>query len=218
MEVIVNIIVLYIFWKCISQLPYLNKYTNETKFSLYRSLMCLTLAGFSLENSVNNFKDGFIQPFIFKDNNILDIHNVFLAYIIFDILKLLKDKNKRMDLYIHHIWCLASFLIAKKYDHCGYFHSLLLFNEIISVVSGIDSMAMEDNNMLLSAKCKKFRKNIIRYFRLPIWISLFLIILKFTPKLPRPIWWNGILTTLIMIYLDRYWEKKCDKILEKYNL
>ena len=61
----------------------------------------------------------------------------------------LKDKNKRIDLYIHHFWCLASFLLAKKYDHCGYFHSLLLFNEIISVVSGIDSMAMEDNNMLL---------------------------------------------------------------------
>jgi len=214
--IVIKIFILIIFWNILKTFPPLLNYSENTKFSIYRSLICLILAGFSLQNSFNHFHKGFIDPFTYNHSDLTEIHNVFIAYIIFDLIKISFEKSKRIDLYIHHFWCLGSFLLAKHYGHCGYFHSLLLFNEVISIVSGIDSMAMEDKELIVSAKCKKFRKIIIQYFRLPIWISLFLVVLKFTPKLPTIIWWNGVLTIILMVILDRYWEKKCDKVINKY--
>lgn len=215
--IIKNIFILLIFWNILKVYPQLSKYSDSTKFSIYRSLMCIILAGFSLQNSVNHFKLGFNNPFTPHDD-FTEIHNVFIAYIIFDLLKITFDKNKkRLDLYIHHIWCLGSFLVAKKFNMCGYFHSLLLFNEIISVVSGIDSMALEDKEFKFSSKLKEFRKIVIQYIRLPLWIVLFLVTLKFSNRMPNILWWNGMSTIIIMILLDRHWEKKCDKVINKYN-
>ena len=75
----------------------------------------------------------------------------------------------------------------------------------------------KQNDYILSMKCKKIRKNIIKYIRLPIWIILFIFTINYTNKLPRLLWINGIISTLIMTYLDKYWEKKCDKVINKYK-
>ena len=53
-------------------------------------------------------------------------------------------RNTRLDLYVHHIWCLVSFLLAQYYDVLGYFHVFLLINESISIVSGLDSIYLEE--------------------------------------------------------------------------
>jgi hypothetical protein len=216
-NILIKMFTLIIFWNIIRLNPQLNNYNDGIKFNVYRSLMCISFTILSLYNTINNIKLGFNFPFRYHTDEFNEIHDLFIAYLTFDIIKLIKEGNKRIDLYIHHIWCLASFVIAKLYNHCGMFHNFILFNEIISVVSGIDSMAMNDNKMDESLMYKKIRKNIIKYIRLPIWIILLVFTIKYTGKVPKILWYNGILTTLLMIFLDRYWERKCDKVINKYK-
>ena len=126
------------------------------------------------------------------------------------------DKNKRIDLYLHHGWCLISIIISKYYNKCGALYNLVLINEAISIVSGIDLMAMEDNKMKESYYYKLYRRNIIRYLRLPIWIIALLLVVRHTHKSNSIIWWNSVLSSFIMIGLDHYWENKCNKVVNKY--
>ena len=76
---------------------------------------------------------------------------------------------------------------------------------------------MEDKNEFLSYKCKKFRKNIINYIRLPMWLSILIFTLKYTNRAPSELWYTGIFIPIIMIFLDKYWENKCDKVISKYE-
>jgi hypothetical protein len=212
--IIIRIIVLSLFLLFVEKYPKLDKYNSETKFNFYRSLMCLFFALYSLENTTNNFIDGYIEPFDFKFEGFTDISQWFMSYLILDIGKMAWMKNTRWDLYVHHIWCLCSFGIGMYYDKIGFSHSFLLINEAISIVSGIDSMYMEDKEMDKSKMCKLYRKNIIKYLRQPIWIITLLISLKEANNIPNIMFWNGLLTSALMIWLDRYWERKCDKVLE----
>ena len=127
------------------------------------------------------------------------------------------NKNTRIDLYLHHIWCLISYVVGKYFGKCGALYNLVLVNEAISIVSGIDCMAMEDNKMKESYYYKLYRRNVIRYLRLPIWIIGLLIVIRHTHSLNSFVWWNTVLTSFIMLGLDHYWEKKCNKVVDKYN-
>jgi hypothetical protein len=176
--------------------------------------MCLFFSLYSIDNTVNNLVEGYIEPFNFKYEGFNDISEWFMAYLILDIGKMAWMKNTRWDLYVHHIWCLASFGIAYYYDKIGFFHSFVLINEAISIISGIDSMYMEEKSMDKSKACKVYRKNIIKYLRLPIWIITLLMTLHHTHDVPNIMFWNGLISSVLMIWLDRYWEKKCDKVIE----
>ena len=213
----IKIIIVFLFWKIIKKHPKLCKYNNETMFSVYRSLMCLYFFLYAIENLVCNFSDLFISPFEEKDIY-SDITNWFIVYLIYDIFKMIINKNTRVDLYLHHGWCLGSYIIGKFFGKCGAIYNLVLINEAISIVSGIDSMAMEDNRMEESYYYKLYRRNVIRYLRLPIWIIGLLIVVRHTHKLNSFIWWNMILSSFVMIGLDHYWEKKCNKVVNKYNM
>ena len=211
--IIIKIIVLFFFLIFVEKYPKLTNFNQDTKFNFYRSLMCLFFSLYSFDNSINNLIDGYIEPFNFKFEGFDDISEWFVSYLILDIGKMAWMKNKRWDLYVHHVWCLFSYLIAMYYNKIGFFHNFLLINESISIVSGIDSMYMEENDMEKSKKCKIYRKNIIKYLRLPIWIITLLITLHHTHDIPDIMFWNGILSSCLMIWLDRYWEKKCDKVI-----
>ena len=76
----------------------------------------------------------------------------------------------------------------------------------------------EENKNYESMLCKKYRQNIIRYIRLPIWILVLLTTIHHRKTLPTILFYNGLLTALLMIYLDEYWYKKCNDAIEKYNL
>jgi len=212
---IIKIIILFIFSELIENYNKLKNYKMETKFNIYRSLMCIYFSLYSLEITINNFDEAYGIPFDFKNEEINEISDWFIAYLIIDIEKMILTKNSRFDLYIHHIWCLISFLIAQYYDKLGYFHVFLLINEAISIVSGIDSIFLEENKKYESMLCKKYRKNIIRFIRLPIWIIVFLTTIHHRKNIPSIMFWNGILTSLLMIYLDDYWFKKCNDAIEK---
>lgn len=212
--IIIKIIVLFLFLIFVEKYPKLDKFSTDTKFNFYRSLMCLFFALYSLENTVNNIASGYMEPFDFKFEGFNDISDWFISYLILDISKMAWMQNARWDLYVHHIWCLASFLISMYYDKLGFFHSFLLINESISIVSGMDSLFMETKEMEKSKKCKIYRKNIIKYLRLPIWIITLLITIHKAHNIPNIMFWNGLLTSCLMIYLDRYWERKCDKVID----
>jgi hypothetical protein len=50
-----------------------------------------------------------------------------------------------------------------------------------------------------------------------MWISLLIFTLKYTNRAPSLLWYNGIITSVGMIILDKYWERKCDKVIAKYE-
>jgi hypothetical protein len=196
--------------------PKLNSYSNETRFNYYRSLMCLTFTVIGLHIGINHFKNGFMHPFSYKHNELNEIQYLFMGYLIVDLLKIISTNKIRFDLLIHHILCIVSLIIANSMDKYGYLHSIILICESISIVTGIDSMAMEENDTYLSYQCKRFRKNVISKVRLPMWILLFIFTIKYMNKIPSILFFNGIITSIVMVGLDLYWEKKCDKIINKF--
>lgn len=217
-KIITYIIVLNIFWNIIKINPYLLKYNESIRFNMYRSLMCLTFVILSIRNTIHFFKEGTSDLFTFHHPELSATHNLFIAYLVFDIIKLLSEGNKRWDLYVHHLWCIFVFLLAQHYNCCGYLNNFLLVAECISIVSGLDSMAVNDNNMEESCKYKIIRKYIIKYFRLPIWIVVALIQFRYLNKLPKLLGIVGFVSAFLMIILDMYWESKCDKVINKYNI
>jgi hypothetical protein len=217
MQIIIKIIILFIFSEWIENFKYLEKYKDETKFNVYRSLMCIYFSFYSLELSINNFTEAYGIPFDFTTDEIQDLTGWFISYLILDMEKMIISGNKRWDLYLHHIWCLFSFWIAQYYDKCGYFHIFLLINESISIVSGIDSMYLDENKKYESMLCKKYRKNIINWIRLPIWILVLLTTLHHNHDVPSILFWNGLLTSVLMIGLDKYWEGKCQKVIDEFE-
>jgi hypothetical protein len=215
--IIKKISLLFLFWKFIENFPKLKKYSQETKFSIYRSLMCLFFTLYSLQNTVNHFINGYNNPFNYKSEDFLDITSWFFAYIIFDIIKILISKNKRIDLIIHHMFFLIVSFLYINYNKIGYFTNFILLAEAISIFSGFDKMEMEKNNMEKSKDYKVYRKKIIKYLRIPIWIILLIVTLKFTKNQPLIIWYTNVFMSLFMIKMDKYWENKCNKIIKKYE-
>jgi hypothetical protein len=215
--IFIKIIILFLYSEWIENLKQLENYNQETKFNVYRSLMCIYFSLYSLELSINNFSDAYGRPFDFKTDEINEIQEWFQSYLLLDIEKMIISGNKRWDLYVHHIWCIISFWIAQYYDKLGYFHIFLLINESISIVSGIDSMYLEENKKYESMICKKYRKAIIKFIRLPIWILVLLTTLHHSRDIPSVMFWNGLLTSLLIIYLDRYWESKCQKVIDEFK-
>lgn len=197
--------------------PNLEKYNNDTRFNYYRSLMCFGFALIGLQIGINHFHNGFTHPFSYKHYEINEIQYIFMAYLLIDVLKLAAEKNTRFDLYLHHFICMGSLMLAHSMGRYGYLHCIILVCESISIVTGVDNMALEDKDDYLSYQCKRFRKNVINYIRLPMWITLFIFTVKYTNRLPTILWYNGIITSILMILLDKYWENKCNKVIQKYE-
>jgi hypothetical protein len=216
-ELCSKIVILVILESMVNYYPDLQKYSNETRFNYYRSLMCIAFTCIGLHVLINHFQNGFSHPFSFHHNDMNEIHYLFMAYLVVDLLKIAANKSTRIDLYLHHILCIGNIIIALVNGKFGYLHSILLTCESISIVTGIDAMAMEDNDDYLSYLCKKFRKNIINFVRMPMWIALFIFTLKYTNRAPTGIWYSSLFSSIIMICLDKYWEKKCDKVIDKYE-
>lgn len=213
--IIIKVILLVGFLLWVENYSKIKKYNTETKFNTYRSLMCLFFALYSLQNTILNIVPGYLEPFFYHNIEFIDISEWFISYLIVDIGKMIYMKSVRWDLYIHHIWCLFGFIAGFIWDKIGFYTNLLLINESISIVSGIDSMFMEDNDLENSRKCKIYRKNIIKYLRLPLWIVTLLISIHNSHSIPLIGFLITSITSCLMIYLDNYWEKKCDKVINK---
>lgn len=212
-----NIFILRTFSKVINKIPDLKKYDDDVRFNMYRSLMCLTFTILSFYCFIKHIKMGYSFPYEYHTPEFTELQELFIAYIIYDLYYMVKNKKGRKDLYIHHIFVLIVTLLYIVSGYGGWLVSVLIFCEIISVVSGIDRIAMIDGNMKESMIYKKIRKNIIKFIRLPIWIVLFLFNTKYIGRLPNYLVYTGYITVFVMLNLDRYWEKKCDKVISKYK-
>jgi len=216
-ELSINICILIVLYQLVCRFPALYKYDKMIKFNVYRSLMCITFGSMGINILINHFSNGLSHPFSFNHADMNELYHLFTAYIIVDLLAMIILKCKRIDLYIHHIICLGGLLVSHFTNRFGYIHSILLIGELLSVVSGVDSIALADNDMKLSLFCKKIRINIIKYIRYPIWIILFLYIVRYTDKVPNAIWYYCFGSSIIMIFMDNYWEKKCNNTIDKYK-
>lgn len=212
-----NIFILHTFSKVINKIPDLKKYDDDVRFNMYRSLMCLTFTILSFYCFIKHIKMGYSFPYEYHTPEFTELQELFIAYIIYDLYYMVKNKKGRKDLYIHHIFVLIVTLLYIVSGYGGWLVSVLIFCEIISVVSGIDRIAMIDGNMKESMIYKKIRKNIIKFIRLPIWIVLFLFNTKYIGRLPNYLIYMGYISVFVMLNLDRYWEKKCDKVISKYK-
>ena len=81
-EIIIRIILLYIFSKLVYYYPGLNKYNHTTRFNFYRSLMCMYFFLNSTDLFVNNFYNGFSSPILYENKFFTDITNWFISYLI----------------------------------------------------------------------------------------------------------------------------------------
>lgn len=217
-EVSLNMCILTIFYTLISYYPKLDEYDTDIKFSVYRSLMCLAFGSMGLNILINHIGNGFNHPYAFKHNNMLEIYQLFFAYLVVDLIQMVATKSSRVDLYAHHILCIVGLIISHYSNRFGYIQSILLIAELLSIVSGIDSIAVKENDMKLSYYCKKIRKNIIKYIRYPLWIIVIVFTIRYTNKTPSLLWYKSLVFSFTMIYLDYSWEKKCDKVIDKYEL
>lgn len=216
-EISLNMCILTIFYTLISYYPKLEKYDTEIKFSMYRSLMCVAFGSMGINVLINHIINGFSHPYAFKHNDMMEILQLFAAYLIVDLIQMVATKSTRIDLYAHHVLCLVGLVISHSTNRFGYLQSILLIAELLSVVSGIDSIALKENDMKLSYYCKKIRKNIIKYIRYPLWIVLLIVTIRYTNKTPTLLWYKGLIFAFTMIYLDKSWEEKCDKVIDKYE-
>lgn len=215
-KIIDKIIILGLFLYFVEKFPKLEGKSNETKFNFYRSLMCLYFSLYSLENTINTVLDVNDLDMIHDSKDMfLDISRWFVAYLTLDMGKMIWMKNTRWDLYIHHIWCLITYGLGFYYNKISFLHSFVLINESISIVSGIDSLYMEENKMEDSKECKKYRKKIINYVRLPVWIIYIIISTIHRNEVEPILYYNGLITSILMIGLDQYWASKCDKVINK---
>ena len=161
-----------------------NKKKIDVSFSLYRSLCCLFIFIYALQNFLKNGKKGIDKPFEFSNFETRDLTEWFEAYILVDIVIMTWVKCKRIDLWIHHIICLVTILIANKYaKKIPFILNIALLSELMSIVSGIDSVFTDQQDNIRSMYCKKIRKNIINYWRTPLWgLTLVLSIISLKEK------------------------------------
>jgi hypothetical protein len=209
--IVIKMIVLGFFYMFI-EVILKHQFTKETQFNCYRSLVCIYFTFTSLKNTIMNI-EMIQEPFDMKSDDFTDISIWFILYLLFDILIMIHQKNKRVDLYIHHVYCIVTYGMALYYDKIGFIFNFLLICEAISIVNGLDSIYLEKGDMMNSINCKIYRKNVIKYLRLPIWISLLLFILYHNEIIDPIIFWNGLVSSIMLIGLDIYWEEKCNKII-----
>ena len=218
LDIIIRIVILLIFSKLVYYYPNLKKYKSVTRFNFYRSLMCLYFSFNSLDIIINNFRNGISSPILYKNKSFDNITNWFIAYLAYDLFVIFTNKKKRLDLIIHHLFCFLVYIYQKKNNHCNFLMVLFLITESMSIVSGLDNIAKEENNIKLSCKFKKFRLKIIRNLRIPVWILSLLIFIRFKKHSNSDLqFYFTIIGPLIMIYLDNYWENLCVKFLKKNN-
>ena len=211
---LIRLILLLFLLLFINNYSKLDKYTSETKFNFYRSLICLYLSANALEIIINNISQ-INNITSFKNDQINDHISWFKSYIILDLVFMIFTKNNRIDLYIHHLFCLINFFIIEYYDNYSLLYSLLLLNESISIISGIDSLYLEDKNYEKSKKYKEYRVNIIRYLRRPIWLICIFILLYNKNNMIFSIFSINLIACISFLCLDVYWENKCLKIINK---
>jgi len=210
--IIINVFLLLLCYHCLK--TYLRKYIrNEIIcFQLYRSIICTFIALYSTIQIYTKWDKFWNFPIEYVDKHTEWINILTLSYFISDIFTMICQKNKRIDLWIHHIFCLISLSLHSIY----YSNPCILLNgvimaEFLSTVSGLDAISKYFKYNYILWWTKLYRCFIIIFIRFPIWISL--INFVFTCNMYYIAQVNCILGSIIMCSLDIYWLKLCIRTL-----
>jgi hypothetical protein len=188
-------------------------------FSIYRSICCLFLFIYAFQSFLKDGKKGLIKPFEYTNFDTKDLMEWFAIYLMIDLLIMTGIKCKRIDLWFHHFISIIVVFIIYKHsnNNIPFLINIILLAEAMSIMSGIDSQYTENNDMIKSMFCKKIRKNIINFWRTPIWLLISFLSIKNINKKDNKIFKIiGIIGPITMFSLDRYWLDKCEKVIKKY--
>jgi len=219
MNIIIKTLLLSILWNTVNVgFKSLNKYDVNVKFSIFRSICCLVMVLYAVLNITRYGKAPLLDPFFSTSFDIKDLNEFFIAYLLHDLINMAITKTDRLELWFHHFFALLTFTLTPLVlKNSPIILNILLLAESLSIVSGVDSTFVHNNEMKHSMYCKKFRKFVIRYVRTPIWIYSFISTLTKYDKLPTLLLINSIAAMIIMPMLDFYWAKKCQKVIDKYE-
>lgn len=219
MNIIIKTLFLSILWNLVNVgFSSLNKYDVNVKFSIFRSICCLTMVIYALLNITKYGKTPLLNPFFSTSFDIKDLNHFFVAYLLHDLINMAITKTDRAELWFHHIFALITFTLSPiVLKNSPMILNILLLAESLSIVSGVDSMYIYTNKMKHSMYCKKFRKFVIRYVRTPIWIYSIISTLTNYDKLPNLLIVNSVIAMIVMPLLDHYWANKCQKVIDKYE-
>ena len=114
LSIIINVLLLLICYHCLK--VYINKYIrNEIIcFQLYRSVICTFIALYSTIQIYIKWNKFWNFPTEYVDKHTEWINILTLSYFISDIFTMIYQKNKRIDLWIHHIFCLSSLSLQNE--------------------------------------------------------------------------------------------------------
>ena len=88
MNIIIKILFLSVMWNFLNiGFRSLDKY-NVNKFSIFRSMCCLTIVIYGLINIIKFGKKPFGNPFFSTAFEIKDLNNFFIAYLIHDLINM----------------------------------------------------------------------------------------------------------------------------------
>lgn len=219
MNIIIKTLFLSILWNTVNVgFKSLDKYDVNVKFSIFRSICCLVMVLYATLNITRYGKGPLLNPFFSTSFDIKDLNEFFVAYLINDLVNMAITKTDRAELWFHHIFAIITFTLSPLVlKNSPIILNILLLAESLSIVSGVDSMYIYNNQMKYSMYCKKFRKFVIRYVRTPIWIYAIISTLTNYDRLPNLLIVNSLAAMIIMPLLDNYWAKKCQKVIDKYE-
>ena len=188
----------------------LNRYIRDeiVCFQIYRSIICTFIALYSSYQILTKWDKFWTNPSYYKDYHTEWINILTISYFISDLISMAFHENKRISLWIHHIFCLITLGIhCLYYDNPSIILNWVSIAEFMSTVSGIDAIAKYYNYDWILWWTKLYRCIIILCVRFPIWYILVSFVFHREMYLVAQI--NCILGAIIMNSLDLYWLALC---------
>jgi hypothetical protein len=207
-QIFCNVILLSFFYNLIKNKLITNIKDEVVCFQIYRSIICTIIALYSSFQVITKWDKLLDNPIYYKDSQTENVNVLAISYFTSDIISMVLQRNKRISLWLHHIFCLSTISI-----HCLYYNnpSILLnlvnIAEFMSIVSGVDAVAKYYEYKKVLYFTRIYRCIIILFVRIPIWfILLYFVIYQDMYFFAK---FNCIIGTIIMNSLDYYWLSLC---------
>ena len=194
---------------------YLNINTSTVIHQLYRSIVCGSV---SLAAAIITIVHWQSSPFT-KSLGIHAVNQTMIGFLALDVCLMAYHRNTRLELWAHHVFCLATYVIMVEYfDHSNLLLAMMSMGESLSIMSGVDALLnVITLNVITfnkttrynqySSITKWFRMGIIVFVRFPLWLYLAYITVHFATPLVVRI--NSAIGVYVMILMDAHWFKRC---------
>ena len=202
--------------------------TNVVTFQIYRSIVCTIMSIISFVIITMNW-DG--SPFT-TSPMIHIVNKTMIGIFATDLVLMGYYQNKKIELWIHHVFCLLTYIIMVEYfEHSNITLLMIAIGESLEILSGVDAVSVDtvlvnaysvetvlvntvSNNLQIITNL--YQMMIIIFIRFPAWLYVAHVVVH--PASPLAMRLNGIFGIYIMVNLDAHWFKKCYHYLKKQNI